>query len=62
MRISGAGNVCQRAKQIKDAAQRTMNSSKPVIPRVCGLYTSKTNNQAATPLDKEPGVVARLER
>lgn len=33
MRISGAGNVCQRAKQIKDAAQRTMNSSKPVIPK-----------------------------
>lgn len=27
MRINGAGNVCQRAKQIKDAAQRTVNLS-----------------------------------
>ncbi|CAM4562448.1 unnamed protein product [Leuciscus chuanchicus] len=43
MRISGAGNVCQRAKQIKDAAQRTMNSSKPVIPRPANPNTAPVN-------------------
>ncbi len=47
MRISRAGNVCQRAKQIKDAAQRSMNSSKPVIPRVCGRLHEQ-NKQASS--------------
>lgn len=51
MRISGAGNVCQRAKQIKDAAQRTMNSSKPVIPRVCG----RLHEQNKQPSSNTPG-------